>query len=204
MLGLLRRVLENQPLGDDAVDVQVGLAVGLPREEDEATSLLLARQDSEVETGRRRRGCRVDGHRHRVGGGRPGLVDRADTKRVDPVRGKRRPLRQHVRHLVVVARAEGNPFVRAPGVARRGLDGTQNADWRPGQAVTRAEALKMFTLWPAIASFQEDALGVIEPGKRADFTVFSKDIMTVPEGDILTAKPVMTVVDGEIIFRAKD
>lgn len=87
-------------------------------------------------------------------------------------------------------------------VARRGLDGTQTENWRPAEAVTRAEALKMFTLWPAYASFAEDRLGTIEPGKRADFTVFSKDIMTVAEDEILTAKTVMTVIDGEVVFRA--
>ena len=89
-------------------------------------------------------------------------------------------------------------------VARRGLDGYQDENWRPGQAVSREEALKMFTAWPAFASFQEDLLGTIAPGKRADFTVFSKDIMTVSEEDILGAKAVMTIVDGEIIYRAED
>ena len=98
----------------------------------------------------------------------------------------------------------GDPLIEFyAAVARRGLDGTQTEDWRPGEKVTREEALKMFTAWPAYASFQEELLGTIEPGKRADFTVFSKDIMTVPEDEILSAKPVMTVVDGEIIFRAK-
>ncbi len=97
----------------------------------------------------------------------------------------------------------GDPLIEFyAAVARRGLDGTQNEDWRPDQAVTRAEALKMFTLWPAYASFQEDSLGTIEPGKRADFTVFAKDIMTIPEAEILSATPVMTVVDGKIVFRA--
>ena len=43
----------------------------------------------------------------------------------------------------------------------------------------------MFTLWPAYASFREKDLGTIEPGKLADFTGFSGDIMTVPEADIL-------------------
>ena len=96
----------------------------------------------------------------------------------------------------------GDPLIEFyAAVARRGLDGTQTEDWRPAQAVTRAEALKMFTIWPAYASFQEGLLGTIEPGKRADFTVFSKDIMTVPEDEILTAEPVMTVVDGEVVFR---
>ncbi|PQA87068.1 amidohydrolase [Hyphococcus luteus] len=85
-------------------------------------------------------------------------------------------------------------------VARRGIDGYQDENWRPDQAVTREEALKMFTIWPAYAAFQEDMLGTIEPGKKADFTVFSKDIMTIPEKEILTVEPVMTVVDGEIVF----
>ncbi len=96
----------------------------------------------------------------------------------------------------------GDPLIEYyAAVARRGLDGTQNEDWRPAQAVTRVEALKMFTIWPAYASFQENLLGTIEPGKRADFTVFSKDIMVIPEAEILSAKPVLTVVDGEIIFK---
>ena len=88
-------------------------------------------------------------------------------------------------------------------VARRGLDGTQTDDWNPDQAVTRAEALTMFTLAPAYASFQEESLGTIEPGKRADFTVFSKDIMTVPEAEILNAKTVMTFIDGQLVYEAK-
>lgn len=86
-------------------------------------------------------------------------------------------------------------------VARRGLDGYQDQNWRPNEAVTREEALKMFTTWPAYAAFQEDALGTIEVGKRADFTVFSKDIMTIPAEEILKVETVMTVVDGEIVYR---
>ncbi len=85
-------------------------------------------------------------------------------------------------------------------VARRGLNGYQDENWRPGEAVTRAEALKMFTVWPAHTSFQENILGTIEPGKRADFTVFSRDIMTIPENDILSVETVMTVIDGETVF----
>ena len=61
----------------------------------------------------------------------------------------------------------------------------------------------MFTLWPAYASFREDELGTIEVGKRADFSVFDRDLMTVPEADIPTAKPVMTVVDGAVVWRAE-
>lgn len=88
-------------------------------------------------------------------------------------------------------------------VARRGLDGTQTEDWRPDQAVTRQEALRMFTAWPAYASFREDELGRIAEGLRADFTVFSGDIMTIPEAEILEVEPVMTIVDGEVVYSAR-
>ena len=87
--------------------------------------------------------------------------------------------------------------------ARRGLDGTQTEDWRPDQAVTRQEALRMFTAWPAYASFREDELGRIAEGLRADFTVFSEDIMTIPEADILEVEPVMTIVDGEVVYSVR-
>lgn len=88
-------------------------------------------------------------------------------------------------------------------VARRALDGTQTEEWHPDQAVTRQEALRMFTAWPAYASFREDELGRIAVGLRADFTVFSEDIMTIPEEDILTVEPVMTIVDGEVVYSAR-
>lgn len=88
-------------------------------------------------------------------------------------------------------------------VARRGMDGTQTEQWHPDQAVTRQEALRMFTAWPAYASFREDELGRIAVGLRADFTVFSEDIMTIPEADILTVEPVMTIVDGEVVYSSR-
>ena len=98
----------------------------------------------------------------------------------------------------------GDPLIEFyAAVARKDIEGNSGSDWRPEEKVTRDEALAMFTSAPAFASFQESDLGAIEVGKKADFTVFSKDIMTVPEAEILNAKPVMTVVDGEIIFSAK-
>jgi hypothetical protein len=85
-------------------------------------------------------------------------------------------------------------------VSRMWLDGTYGDNWRMEEAVSREDALKMFTLWPAYASFQEDDLGSIEVGKLADFTVFSDDIMKVPLQDILKTKAIMTVVGGDVIY----
>ncbi len=97
----------------------------------------------------------------------------------------------------------GDPLIEFyAAVARRDLDGFQGPDWRPNEAVDRATALKMFTLWPAFASFREDELGTIEVGKRADFTAFDIDLMTVAEADIPKGRAVLTVVDGEIVYRA--
>jgi predicted amidohydrolase YtcJ len=87
-------------------------------------------------------------------------------------------------------------------VARADLEGFQGPDWRPGEAVDRATALKMFTLWPAYASFREAELGTIEVGKRADFTAFSVDLMTAPVADIPRGHATLTVVDGVVVYRA--
>jgi hypothetical protein len=88
-------------------------------------------------------------------------------------------------------------------IARKDLDGFYDRGWHLEQAVTREEALKMFTIWPAFAAFQEDINGTIEVGKLADLTIFSKDIMKVPEEEILEAQVIMTIVNGKIVFEDK-
>ena len=85
-------------------------------------------------------------------------------------------------------------------VYRHSLDGFANADWHLEEAVTRAEALKMLTLAPAYAVFRDKELGTLEAGKKADLTAFDKDFMTVEPKEILTAQPVLTVVDGKVVF----
>jgi predicted amidohydrolase YtcJ len=96
---------------------------------------------------------------------------------------------------------KGDPRIEFyAAVARKDLTGFSTPDWRPEQTVTRAEALKMFTIWPAYASFRETELGTIEAGKIADFSVFSGDLLTVPEDEILSVEPVMTVIGGRIVW----
>ena len=83
---------------------------------------------------------------------------------------------------------------------RKDLKGFSNADWAPEQKVTSQEALKMFTLWPAYAAFQEDRTGSLEVGKMADITIFGTDIMTANGPEILNAKPLLTIVGGRVAF----
>src|SRR5207247_6603168 len=70
------------------------------------------------------------------------------------------------------------------------------AGWHPEQAVSREQALKMFTMSPAYAALEEQDKGSISVGKLADLTVLSKDIMKIPEPEILTTTCAMTVIGG--------
>ena len=98
---------------------------------------------------------------------------------------------------------KGDPRIEFyAAVARKALDGHSGPGWHPEEAVDRKTALKMFTVWPAYASFREEELGAIKPGMRADFTVFSKDIMTIPEPEILKVQALLTVLDGKEAFHA--
>jgi predicted amidohydrolase YtcJ len=98
----------------------------------------------------------------------------------------------------------GEPMIEFyAAVTRKSLDGFANADWHREQRVSRAEALKMFTLWPAFASFEERERGSIEPGKVADLTVLSADIMEIPEPEILQTRCAMTIIGGDIAWAGK-
>ena len=68
--------------------------------------------------------------------------------------------------------------------------------------MSREQALSLFTTAPAYGAFMEDELGTIEVGKLADFTAFDRDLMTVPEAEILDAETVLTVVQGETVYSA--
>lgn len=86
-------------------------------------------------------------------------------------------------------------------VARKDLSGFSGEGWHPELAVTREEALKMLTIWGAYTAFQENILGSIEVGKLADFSILDKDIMTIPEEQIMSSENVMTIVNGKIVYQ---
>ena len=99
----------------------------------------------------------------------------------------------------------GEPLIEFyAAVARKDQKGFSGAGWHPEEAVTRAQALKMFTIWPAYAAFEDKLRGSIEVGKLADLTIFSADIMKIPEPEILKARCVMTVINGEVVFSLFD
>jgi predicted amidohydrolase YtcJ len=82
-------------------------------------------------------------------------------------------------------------------VSRRIVDGTV---FFPEQRMSRMEALESYTISGAYAAFEEDIKGTLTPGKLADVTVLSQDILTIPEEDIPSTEVVYTIVGGRVQY----
>jgi len=76
--------------------------------------------------------------------------------------------------------------------------------WHPEQRMSREEALRSITLWPAYAAFMEDEVGSLSPGKLADFVVLDQDIMRVASAQILATGVVETWLGGKRVHPASD
>lgn len=89
-------------------------------------------------------------------------------------------------------------------VSRQDAQQWPEGGWYPAEKLSREEALYGFTLGAAYAAFQEDKVGSIEIGKFADFTVLSKDIMRIPDADILSTEVLATYINGEAVYQRLD
>jgi predicted amidohydrolase YtcJ len=76
--------------------------------------------------------------------------------------------------------------------------------WYPEQKMTRDEALRSITLWPAYAAFQENVMGSLTPGKLADFVVLDQDIMRVAPEQVLRTQVLATYVGGKAVYERKN
>lgn len=72
--------------------------------------------------------------------------------------------------------------------------------WYPEQRMSRDEALKSMTIWPAYAGFQEHVMGSLTPGKLADFDVLDRDIMVIPASEILGTHVLATYIGGRAVY----
>ena len=82
-------------------------------------------------------------------------------------------------------------------VSRKLKDGTV---FYADQRMSREEALRSYTLNNAFAAFEDNVKGSLEPGKLADITVLSRDIMTIPEDEIPATDVVYTIVGGAVMY----
>lgn len=86
-------------------------------------------------------------------------------------------------------------------VTRQRGDGTPEAGWYPESRITVAEAVRGYTLLPAVTHGVGDRLGSISPGKLADLIVLDRDIYTIDPMEILETRVDLTVFDGRIVYR---
>jgi predicted amidohydrolase YtcJ len=64
--------------------------------------------------------------------------------------------------------------------------------------------VRAFTLGSAHAAFDEKDAGTIEIGKRADLSVFDRDVFAIPPRDILETRAAMTIVRGRVVYEAEN
>ncbi|MFT4834491.1 MAG: putative amidohydrolase YtcJ [Marinoscillum sp.] len=138
---------------------------------------------------------------------RPWAIDRLGKKRIEEGAYMWSDLIDNGSKIINGTDAPVEPINPLPSfyasVSRKTLQGKPEGGYEPAQKMTREEALLSYTLWAAYGAFMEDEVGSIEVGKRADFTILDKDIMTIHEEEILNTAVSMTIVDGEVVFEAK-
>ncbi|MBA3919548.1 MAG: amidohydrolase [Gemmatimonas sp.] len=96
---------------------------------------------------------------------------------------------------------EVNPLISFhASIARQDARNWPEGGWYAEQRMSREDALRSMTLWPAYAGFQEKDMGSITPGKYADFVVLSQDIMRVPVEMVLETRVEATWVGGRKVY----
>lgn len=86
-------------------------------------------------------------------------------------------------------------------VTRRTTDGVHPEGWIPEQKITVQQAIEGYTINNAFAAFEEGVKGSITPGKFADFTVLSEDLLSIDPVRIPEVKVELTMVGGKIVYR---
>ncbi|MBS0207730.1 MAG: amidohydrolase [Planctomycetes bacterium] len=84
-------------------------------------------------------------------------------------------------------------------ITRRGRDLAEPL--HPEEALTREQALRMYTINNARLMFLDDQIGSLEVGKQADFAVLSRDLLTCPLDEIVKIRPVRTYAAGKLVFK---
>jgi predicted amidohydrolase YtcJ len=135
---------------------------------------------------------------------RPWAIDRLGEKRIVEGAYVWKKLLESGARIVNGTDVPVEPLAPIPSfyasVTRMTLAGTPEGGYEPGQRMTREEALRSYTIDAAYGAFMENLVGSIEVGKLADFTVFSQNIMEVPDNEILNTEVVMTILDGEVVY----
>ncbi|MFV0516617.1 MAG: amidohydrolase [Aminipila sp.] len=87
-------------------------------------------------------------------------------------------------------------------VTRKKINGFPESGWLSQEKLTVNEAIKLFTKYPAYASFTENTNGTIELSKRADLVVLDRNIYHIPCDEIKDVEISYTIIDGKIVYQA--
>lgn len=85
-------------------------------------------------------------------------------------------------------------------VTRKDRKGEEGEGWFPEQKLTMEEAIKYYTYGSAYAQFMEDRKGILKEGYLADIVIVDKDLLTVPENEIMKTKVDYTIVGGKVVY----
>ena len=87
-------------------------------------------------------------------------------------------------------------------VTRQCEDGSPAGGWHPGQCLSVDQAVRGYTVGPALISGRGHELGSITPGKLADFIVLDRDIYRIPPREILTSRVELTICGGRVVYES--
>ena len=85
-------------------------------------------------------------------------------------------------------------------VTRKDRLGEEGNGWFPEQKLSMEEAIKYYTLGSAYAQFMEDRKGMIKTGYLADIVIVDRDLLTIPEDQIMKTKIDYTITGGKIVY----
>jgi predicted amidohydrolase YtcJ len=85
-------------------------------------------------------------------------------------------------------------------VSRKDRLGEEGEGWFHEQKLTMEEAIKYYTFGSAYAQFMENRKGMIKPGYLADIVITDKDLLTIPENEIMKTKVDYTITGGKVVY----
>ena len=85
-------------------------------------------------------------------------------------------------------------------VTRKDRLGEAGKGWHPEQKISMEDAIRYYTLGSAYSQFMEDRKGMIKQGYLADIVILDKDLLSIPENEIMKTKVDYTIVGGKVVF----
>jgi hypothetical protein len=85
-------------------------------------------------------------------------------------------------------------------VTRKDRLGEEGEGWHPEQKIKMDEAIKFYTLGSAYSQFMEDRKGMIKKGFLADIVIVDKDLLIIPENEIMKTKVDYTITGGRVVY----